>query len=49
MQLDVDSAIPIGLIVNELLTNAFKHAFPGEKAGAVRIRLEQSGKNGIFL
>ena len=29
----IEKAIPLGLIVNELVTNALKHAFPDEKAG----------------
>jgi two-component system, sensor histidine kinase PdtaS len=36
--LPLDSAIPCGLIVNELLTNAFKHAFPQERGGSVLVR-----------
>jgi two-component system, sensor histidine kinase PdtaS len=35
----VDVAIPCGLILNELITNAVKHAFPGERAGEVRVQI----------
>jgi len=35
--LDIDTAIPCGLILNELLSNALKHAFPGSRRGRVRI------------
>ncbi|MFP4113469.1 MAG: sensor histidine kinase [Spirochaetota bacterium] len=38
----VDVAIPLGLVVNELLTNAAKHAFPSERAGALRVELHAS-------
>jgi two-component sensor histidine kinase/Tfp pilus assembly protein PilF len=41
LELDVDTAIPIGLIVNELLTNSFKHAFEGRQDGKIRIALKQ--------
>lgn len=39
--LDLERAIPCGLLVNELVTNSFKHAFPGERRGAIEIRLYQ--------
>jgi len=37
--LDLDQAIPCGLILNELLTNAFKSAFPLSQAGVVHLEL----------
>jgi PAS domain S-box-containing protein len=39
--LDLERAIPCGLAVNELLTNAFKHAFPDERSGTVRVALSE--------
>ena len=35
----VDVAVPCALITNELVTNCLKHAFPGSKAGEIRIEL----------
>jgi PAS domain S-box-containing protein len=35
--LDMDTAIPLGIIVNELVSNSLKHAFPSGKAGEIHI------------
>jgi two-component sensor histidine kinase len=43
VSLEVDSAVPLGLILNELITNALKHAFPGERTGSVFIGLKDQG------
>jgi two-component sensor histidine kinase len=40
--LPTDRAIPIGLIVNELVTNAVKYAFPGEAKGTVMVTLKRA-------
>ncbi|GAB3735598.1 tetratricopeptide repeat-containing sensor histidine kinase [Spirosoma lituiforme] len=39
-ELDVDVAVPLGLIVNELITNSFKYAFAHQKHPRLRIRLD---------
>jgi PAS domain S-box-containing protein len=39
--LSVDTAIPCGLIVNELVSNALKHAFPDHRAGEVMVGLHR--------
>jgi PAS domain S-box-containing protein len=41
IQLDINRAIPCGLIINELVTNALKHAFPEGKEGELLIRMGQ--------
>ena len=37
--LDIDTAIPCGLIINELISNSLKYAFKGEKSGEIKISL----------
>ena len=49
IELDVDTAIPIGLIVNELLTNALKHAFPNGNTGKVNLSLIKQNKDTLTL
>jgi two-component sensor histidine kinase len=39
VSLPVDRAIPCGLLLNELVTNALKHAFPDERRGTLRVAL----------
>ncbi len=41
IELDVSQAVPLGLIINEAMTNAFKYAFPGGRAGTVRLSLHR--------
>ena len=49
IEMDVDTAIPLGLIINELLTNVFKYAFPDNRKGLIEISLEKTGNNKIKL
>ncbi len=45
VSLDIDTAIPCGLIVNELVSNALEHAFPDGRAGEIHLVLS-SGQDG---
>jgi two-component sensor histidine kinase/Flp pilus assembly protein TadD len=49
LDLDIDTAVPLGLIVNELLTNTLKYAFPNGQNGNVRIRLEKKSDGVLHL
>jgi two-component sensor histidine kinase len=49
VQLPIDLAIPCGLIVNELVTNALKHAFPSGRTGTLQVVLKQSGAGRLEL
>lgn len=39
VRLNMDTSVPVGLIVNELLSNSIIHAFPGERTGEIRLSL----------
>lgn len=49
--LDIDQAIPCGLIINELVSNALKYAFPHEskKKGKIKITFQRKGKETVRL
>jgi PAS domain S-box-containing protein len=48
-QLPLNAAVPCGLIANELISNAFKHAFPGGRLGEIRIELTRDGTDHAVL
>jgi PAS domain S-box-containing protein len=45
----IDTAIPCGLILNELLSNALKHAFPAGQPGEIRLRLGRTESGEIQI
>lgn len=45
----IDTAMPFALILNELVTNAFRHAFPGGRAGTVSIGIRKTLKDAVEL
>ena len=47
--LDIDLAVPCGLILNELISNAFKHAFSAGQQGRVRIGLKAGAGGELVL
>lgn len=49
IELDVDTAVPLGLIVNELLTNSLKYAFPKGEKGNIELSLKNLTKDNFQL
>ncbi len=47
--LKMETAIPLALITNELITNSLKHAFPNEMTGEISIKLYQTPDNIVLI
>jgi PAS domain S-box-containing protein len=48
IRVGINTAVPLGLVINELISNSLKHAFPGECAGKITI-LTVKNDNGIVI
>ena len=49
VSLDLNTAIPCGLIVNELISNSLKHGFPLNRTGEIGIKLSRNGASDYIL
>jgi len=49
LELDVAQAVPLGLILNEAITNSIKYAFPDDRTGMIYITLEATAQNRYLL
>jgi PAS domain S-box-containing protein len=49
IEVGLDVAVPLGLLLNELVTNSFKHGFPGERRGRVLVKLARVDGDNVRL
>jgi PAS domain S-box-containing protein len=49
VSLDIETAIPCGLIINELVSNALKYAFPIDCTGKIQVSLSQASNHTLML
>ncbi len=47
--LDMDTAMPCGLLINEIVSNSYKYAFPGDSRGTITIQITRDGKKATLL
>lgn len=47
--LDLETIVPLGLLLNELITNSIKHAFSNENENVISIQMHQFGKDGMVF
>jgi len=43
LALSIDTAVPCGMILQELISNVIAHAFPGDRSGTIAVRVRRSG------
>jgi two-component sensor histidine kinase len=48
LRCDLDMAMPLGLVANELVTNSLKHAYPDGRQGIIRLCLRQETETVVF-
>ena len=49
MDIPMEKALPLGLVLNELITNSMKYAFPEKKTGRITIKIAKAGRRGMDL
>jgi two-component sensor histidine kinase/DNA-binding response OmpR family regulator len=47
--MNTDTAVPVSLILNELVSNALKHAFPGDRSGKILVSFRTVGQKGYEM
>jgi two-component sensor histidine kinase len=47
--LNLDTAVPLGLMINEIFTNAFKHGVKDQEKGRIYITIEKKGDGYVML
>lgn len=46
--IDIDTMIPVGLVVNEIISNAYKHGFKGKTEGEISVKIKEKN-NRVFI
>lgn len=49
LNLELDSIVPIGLVVNELVSNSLKHAFPDDRSGTITVSLKEQNETIVLV
>jgi PAS domain S-box-containing protein len=49
VMIDINTAIPLGLIINELVSNSMKHAFPNAESGKIRVEFKEDGNSCVLV
>ncbi len=49
VRIHIEKALPVGLIINELIINAYKYAFPSNQPGIISIGMQRSGTDRILI